>query len=358
VADTDDKDQKTEMPTQRKLEKAIEQGDVAKSQEVTTFFILGAATLAMVIGSKSAISELAVRLKGMIGNMHLVSMDRAGLIALGWYCVITILGVLALPFLFGIIASISGNMIQHRPLFSAKSMMPKLSRISPQTGFKRMVGKEALVNFGKGLVKLLVVGAIVVSMLWPYRGVFESMASTDIASALPQSYAMLVKLMTAVLAIVFFIAVADFLYQRHAWIERQMMTKHEIKEEHKESEGNPEIKQKIAQLRRQQAQRRMMSKVPKASVIIMNPTHYAVALQYEPGMEAPICVAKGLDELALRIKAVGLENDVPVVENPPLARALHASVELDEPIPEDHYKAVAQVIGYVMGLRRGTRRSA
>jgi flagellar biosynthesis protein FlhB len=356
MADTPDKDQKTEMPTQRKLEKAIEQGDVAKSQEVTSFFILGAATLAMVIGSKTSMIDLTVRLKGMIGNMHLISMDRSGLMALGWFCVISILGALALPFLFGVLAAISGNMIQHQPLFSAKSLMPKFSRISPQTGLKRMVGKEALVNFGKGLVKLIIVGAVIVSLLWPYRGFFESMASADIATALPRSYAIIFQLMIYVLAIVFFLAVADYLYQRHTWIERQMMTKQEIKEEHKESEGSPEIKQKIAQMRRQQAQRRMMSKVPKASVIIMNPTHYAVALHYEPGMEAPICVAKGMDELALRIKAVGLENDVPVVENPPLARALHASVDLDEPIPEDHFKAVAQVIGYVMGLKRGVRR--
>jgi flagellar biosynthesis protein FlhB len=356
MADTDDKDQKTEQPTQRKLEKAIEQGDVAKSQEVTSFFILGAATLAVVIGSKSAFTDLTVRLRGLIGNIHQISMDRNGLMSLAWFVVMSILGAVALPFLFGILASIAGNMIQHQPVLSGKSLMPKFSRISPQSGLKRIVGKEGMVNFGKGLIKIFIVGAVILYALWPYRGFFESMASADIASALPKSYAILMKMMVSVLAIVFFIALADYLYQRHTWIERQMMTKQEIKEEHKESEGSPEIKQKIAQLRRQQAQRRMMSNVPKASVIIMNPTHYAVALQYEPGMEAPICVAKGMDELALRIKAVGLDNDVPVIENPPLARALHASVEIDEPIPEDHYKAVAQVIGYVMGLKRGARR--
>jgi flagellar biosynthetic protein FlhB len=158
--------------------------------------------------------------------------------------------------------------------------------------------------------------------------------------------------MGIVLAVYFILAILDFVYQRHSWIERQMMTKQEIKEEYKETEGNPEVKQKVAQLRRQQAQRRMMSKVPKASVVIMNPTHYAVALQYERGMDAPVCVAKGVDELALRIKSVAQENGVPVIENPPLARALHAVVDLDETIPEEHYKAVAEVIGYVMRLKR------
>jgi flagellar biosynthesis protein FlhB len=352
MADTDDKDQKTELPTQRKLEKAIEQGDVAKSQEVTTFFILGGAALALTISGKSGATDLAISLRGLIGNMHMIQIDQAGLTKLAWFSFTTMMAALSMPFLLGVIASVGGNMIQHKPVWSGQSMMPKFSRLSPMSGLKRMFGKEALVNFVKGLVKMTLVAVVIGAVLWPYRGFFESMASTDIASALPQTYGMLVKLIGSVLAIFLFLAGADYLYQRHAWIERQMMTKQEIKEEFKESEGSPEIKQKIAQLRRQQAQKRMMSKVPKASVVIMNPTHYAVALQYEPGMEAPICVAKGMDELALRIKAVALENDVPVVENPPLARALHASVTLDEPIAEDHYKAVAQVIGYVMGLRR------
>jgi flagellar biosynthesis protein FlhB len=352
MADTDDKDQKTEQPTQRKLDKAVEQGDVAKSQEVTTFFILGGAALALTISGKSLVTDLAVSLRGLIGNMHLIQIDAAGLTRLAWFSGATMLTALSMPFLMGIIASVGGNMIQHKPVWSAQSMMPKLSRLSPMSGLKRMMGKEALVNFVKGLVKMTLVAVVICAVLWPYRGFFESMASADIASALPRTYGMLVTLLGSVLAIFLFLAGADYLYQRHSWIERQMMTKQEIKEEFKESEGSPEIKQKIAQLRRQQAQKRMMSKVPKASVVIMNPTHYAVALQYEPGMEAPVCVAKGMDELALRIKAVALENDVPVVENPPLARALHASVALDEPITEDHYKAVAQVIGYVMGLRR------
>ena len=194
---------------------------------------------------------------------------------------------------------------------------------------------------------------VICAVLWPYRGFFESMASADIASVVPRMSSMILKLMGAVLAIFFILAVADYLYQHQTWMKRQMMTKQEIKQEHKESEGSPEVKQRLAQLRRQMSKKRMMSKVPKASVIIMNPTHYAVALLYEAGMDAPICVAKGLDELALRIKSVALENNVPVVENPPLARALHASVNLDEAIPEDQYKAVAEIIGYVMGLRRG-----
>jgi flagellar biosynthesis protein FlhB len=352
MADTDDKDQKTELPTQRKLDKALEQGDVAKSQEVVSFFILGAATLAFMIAAPSAARDLTMRLRGLFANLHQVQIDKGGLMGLGWFSVTAVLAAVALPFVFGFMAAVAGNMIQHRPVWSVEGMSPKFSRLSPMSGLKRMFGKEALVNFIKGLLKIAIVGALIVMVLWPYRGFFESMASADVAAVLPRSQGMILKLLGAVLAIYFLLAALDYLWQRHAWTQRQMMTKQEIKEEFKETEGNPEIKAKLAQMRRDRSRRRMMAKVPKASVVIMNPTHYAVALQYEPGMEAPVCVAKGLDELALRIKSVAQEHGVPVVENPPLARALHAAVDLDEAIPEDQYKAVAEVIGYVMRMRR------
>jgi flagellar biosynthesis protein FlhB len=352
MAGSEDKDQKTELPTPRKLEKAIEQGDVFKSQEVLSFFVLGAATLAFMISSGWMTRDLAGRMRIFLDNIHQISIDRAGLMSIGWFAVAAVLAAVALPFLFGVVASIAGNVVQNMPVWSVQPITPKFSKISPMSGLKRMFGKEALVNFGKGLVKIAVVGTIIVMALWPQRGFFESMASTDVASLLPKSYAIMMNVMVSVLAIVALIAVLDYVYQRHAWIERHKMSKQEIKEEYKESEGSPEIKQKIAQLRQQVARRRMMSNVPKASVVIMNPTHYAVALKYEAGMDAPICVAKGMDELALRIKAVAIENEVPVVENPPLARALHAAVNLDETIPEDQYKAVAEVIGYVMRTRK------
>jgi flagellar biosynthesis protein FlhB len=352
MADTEDKDQKTELPTQRKLEKAHEQGDVAKSQEVVSFFILGAATLAFMIASGPAARDLMGKLRGFFANMHMISTDGAGLIKLGWWAVGAILIALAVPFLLGMIAGVAGNMVQHKPVWALEGLTPKPSRLSPMSGLKRLFGKEGLVNFVKGLLKIIIVGALIIAVMWPYRGSFESLSAVDVAAVLPKSHAMILKLMGAVLAIYFLLAGLDFLYQRHAWIERQKMSKQELKEEFKEQEGNPEIKAKLAQLRRQRSRQRMMAAVPKASVVIMNPTHYAVALQYVPGMEAPICVAKGLDELALRIKSVAIEHDVPVIENPPLARALHAAVDLEGVIPEEHYKAVAEVIGYVMRLKK------
>ena len=154
--------------------------------------------------------------------------------------------------------------------------------------------------------------------------------------------------MIAILAIV---AAADYLFQYRTWYNRQKMSLREMKEEFKQTEGDPAIKAKIRQLRAARMKKRMMAEVPKASVIITNPTHYAVALQYDKGMNAPVCLAKGLDNIALKIREVAAAHNIPIVENPPLARALHATVEIDEEIPPEHYKAVAEVIGYVMRLR-------
>jgi flagellar biosynthetic protein FlhB len=159
--------------------------------------------------------------------------------------------------------------------------------------------------------------------------------------------------MGAVVAMLAVVAIADYFFQYRQWYERQKMSLREIKEEFKQSEGDPHIKGRIRQLRQQRMKKRMMAAVPKASVIITNPTHFAVALSYERGMTAPVCVAKGLDRIALKIREIAGEHNIPIVENVPLARALYATVEIDEEIPVEHYHAVAEIIGYVMGLRRG-----
>jgi flagellar biosynthetic protein FlhB len=159
------------------------------------------------------------------------------------------------------------------------------------------------------------------------------------------------SVLIAVVAIMAIIALADYVYQYQRWYTRQKMSTQELKEEFKQSDGNPEIKGKIKQLRRERSRKRMMANVPNATVVVTNPTHFAVALKYEAGMQAPVCVAKGMDLIALKIRELAIASDVPIVENVPLARALHASVEIDQPIQEEHYKAVAEVIGYVMRLK-------
>jgi flagellar biosynthetic protein FlhB len=194
-------------------------------------------------------------------------------------------------------------------------------------------------------------------MLWPKRSELDSLVSMDPAVILPLVKTLSLEVLGTVIAILAIVAAVDYLFQYHTWYQRQKMSLREMKEEFRQTEGDPLVKGKIRQLRQSRMRKRMIAAVPKASVVITNPTHYAIALQYERGMNAPLCVAKGVDALALRIRAVAGEHAIPVVENPPLARALHATVEVDQEIPPEHYKAVAEVIGFVMKLRRAVGRA-
>jgi len=266
---------------------------------------------------------------------------------------VEMLAAISLPFLVLMLAALIGNMIQHKLVWSLEALAPKLSKISPAAGLKRMFSKQALANFAKGLVKLVLVGSVLTALMWPERGRLEGLERTDPAAVLPLTQSLALKLMGAVVAMLAVVAAADYLFQYRQWYERQKMSLREMKEEFKQTEGDPAIRGKLRQMRQARGRRRMMAKVPKAAVVITNPTHYAIALQYERGMEAPICVAKGVDAVALNIRKIAGEHSVPIVENVALARALHATVELDQAIPPEHYKAVAEVIGYVMKLRRG-----
>ena len=251
------------------------------------------------------------------------------------------------------LAAIAGNMIQHRLVWSTDPLKPQFSKISPLGGLQRLFSKQALANFAKGLVKLVVIGSVMGALLWPQRHRLEGLVRTDILGTLVLTRSLALDLLGAVVAILAFVAATDYLFQYRQWFERQKMSLQEMKEEFKQSEGDPHVKGRIRQLRQARMKKRMMAAVPKASVVITNPTHYAVALSYERGMSAPVCVAKGVDTIALKIREIAAEHDVPIVENVPLARALHATVEIDDEIPVEHYHAVAEVIGYVMGLKRG-----
>src|SRR5690606_19180387 len=228
-----------------------------------------------------------------------------------------------------------------------------LSKISPIGGAKRLFSTDALVNFGKGLIKIGVVGAIVVAVCWPERDRLDTMMTADPIMILLDFQEIGIKIFVAVLAVVTAIAAADYFYVRQKWWKRQMMTVQETREEYKQMEGDPHVKGRIRQLRQDRARKRMMASVPDATVVITNPTHFAVALKYDTGMTAPKCVAKGADAVAFRIRELAKDHDVPIVENPPLARALFASVDIDQAIPGEHFQAVAEVIGFVMRLKRG-----
>ncbi len=353
MADDSDSSDKTEDPTQKRLDDAHDRGDVAKSQEVNTWFIIAGATLILSSFSGSIGGGILVPMRNLIANSWMIHADGPGLLALAQSLEYALIAALGVPFLLLSLAAIAGNMMQHRLVWSAESLTPKFSKISPGAGAKRVFGKQAAANFAKGLFKVIALGAVMVAILWPERHRLESMVHFDPAAILGATTTLTLQLMGAVVAMLAVVAIADYFFQYRQWFERQKMSLQEMKQEFKQSEGDPHIKGKIRQLRQQRMKKRMMAAVPKASVIITNPTHYAVALSYERGMPAPICVAKGIDTIALKIREIAKAHDIPIVENVPLARALHATVEIDHEIPVEHYHAVAQIIGYVMGLKRG-----
>ncbi len=355
MAEQDESGERSQEPTQKKLDDARQRGDVPKSLEVNNWFLLSAGTLALVMFGGEAVTTITVSLKGFLSGIGRMPVDAGALTVLTKHISVMVLAALAMPFLFLVAAAILGNVVQNGFIYSTEAISPKFSKVSPIAGFGRLFSKTSLVNFGKGIAKLIIVGTAVVWAVAPKWEEMGLLATLDVAKLTPYSFDLMVSIFGTAVAVLTVLAIADWLYQRHTWLERQKMSFTELKEEYKQLEGDPHIKAKIRQLRQQRSRKRMMAQVPQASVIITNPTHYAVALRYEAGMNAPLCLAKGLDAIALKIREVGTEHSIPIVENPPLARALYASVEVDGEIPAEHYKAVAEVVGYVMGLRKKGR---
>jgi flagellar biosynthesis protein FlhB len=353
MADENDTSDKTEDPTQKRLDDAHDRGDVAKSQEINTWFVISGATLVLSTFSGSIGGGILMPLRNLLANSWMIKSDGAALLELARSLEYVMIAALGVPLLLLALAAIAGNLIQHRLVWSGETLKPKFSKISPAAGAKRIFGKQAAANFGKGLFKLIALGAVMMAILWPERHRLESFLHFDPAMILDVTANLTVHLMGAVVAMLAVVALADYLFQYQQWFERQKMSLQEMKEEFKQSEGDPHIKGRLRQLRAARMKKRMMAAVPKASVIITNPTHYSVALSYQRGMSAPVCLAKGADNIALKIREVAKAHDIPIVENVPLARALYATVEIDDEIPVEHYHAVAEIIGYVMGLRRG-----
>ncbi|WP_349357529.1 flagellar biosynthesis protein FlhB [Stappia sp.] len=353
---TDDAE-KTEDPTQKKLDDALKKGDVAKSQEVSTWFAMLGTGLVVAMLAPSAADGLHDALRGYLVHAHDIPVDGPALGELWQDTGTRLAAILALPLLLLLAMALIGNMIQHNLVWSAERMKPKLNKISPLAGFKRLFSSESLVNFAKGLVKIAVVSGVMVAVLWPHRAEIDTMIFRETGVLLEETRELILQLIAAILAVMTVVAALDYLYQRNKWFEKQKMTQREVKEEYKQTEGDPLVKGKIRQLRMERSRKRMMAAVPEATVVVTNPTHYAVALKYEQGMQAPICVAKGTDQIALKIREIARDNEVPVIENPPLARALHALLDIDQEVPEEQYRAVAEVIGFVYRMReRGSWR--
>jgi len=352
MADDRDDTEHTEDPTPKRLDEAIKRGDVVKSPEVNTWFMLAGGALTLMVFATPMAESLEMTFRGVLANSYQIPADGPGLANLVKTLAADVLAALGIPFLLLTLAALLGTGIQHRIVFSVEPIMPHLSKLSPIAGLQRLFSQQALANFAKGLAKLTIFGAVIASLLWPQRHRLAGLIGADPEVILPFTKTLAMQMLGTVVAILAIVAAADYLFQYRQWYERQKMSVREMKEEFRQTEGDPAIKGKIRQLRQARMRKRMMAAVPKASLVITNPTHFAIALKYERGMNAPVCVAKGIDLIARRIREVAEAHGIPVIENPPLARALHGTVEIDQEIPPEHYRAVAEIIGYLMRLRR------
>ena len=353
MAEEQDDSQKTEEPSQKRLDEARQKGQIAVSREVSHWFMILAATMFVAMLLPDMLKSMSEALMPFLEKPEAIATDPGTLQTIAFTMFGRLLKSGMLPLLLVVVAALAGSLLQHGFVASAEQIRPKLEKISPFAGAKRLFSSRSLTEFAKGLLKLAVAGAVGVAFVWPAIGDIGSLTQLDLLQVLEVSRKLAVRMMGGVLGAMTLIAGLDYIYQRMQHMKALRMSKQELKDEYRQTEGDPMIKSRLRQIRMERARKRMMAAVPKADVVITNPTHFAVALKYEAtSMQAPKLVAKGADLVAARIRAVAEENGVPLVENPPLARALFASVELDEEIPPEHYKAVAEVIGYIMRLKR------
>ncbi|MCL1878106.1 MAG: flagellar biosynthesis protein FlhB [Defluviitaleaceae bacterium] len=348
--------EKTEKATPKKRKKARDEGQVAKSQEASTaaMLIVGFFSLSLfAAGILRGILRIFEHNESffspdMLDNFNQTDISRHVAFLLSqviWF---------ALPmFIVTILVGIAINMLQVGWNPTAKPMKPKFSKLNPLKGFKRIFSLQSLVNFVKSMLKMAAVGAVVYLVLVSELDSIPALLDMPYIEVIGYVGSLVISLGLAIGALYIFIALFDYAYTKWKHEKDIRMTKHEVKEEWKQMEGNPEIKSKIKQKMREISMRRMMQNVPQADVVITNPTHYAVALKYDMhGMGgAPVLVGKGVDFMAKRIREAAIEHDIPIVENPPLARSLYAEVDLDQEIPEELYVAVAEIMAYVFKLK-------
>ena len=347
---------RTEEATPRRLEQARAEGDVAKSAELAQTCALAGAFAAVAIGGGFFARNLAEGLTPFLSHPDTIELRGAAGVAVAWQLMKTAAPVLVAVLGATMLAGIFGNVIQHGFLFTTAKLRPDLSKLSPAQGFKRLFGIDGFMQFLRASLKVILTGLVAWWVLALHAGELPGLVTMNPADLLGFSARLARSLMFAVLALLAMGALLDFLWQRQRFLARMKMTKEEMKEDFRQSEGDPHVRARLRQIRMERARRRMIQAVPKATVVVVNPTHYAVALRYEQGeTAAPECVAKGVDAVALKIREVAEEAKVPIVEDPPLARALYQAVEVDETIPHEHYAAVAKIIGFIMAAKRPKR---
>ncbi len=339
-----DSEDRTHDPSARRIERAREDGKVALSREAVMLVTLLAGLGGLMIGLPPMARDLAAALRGVLGAAHIL--EPGGAVA----ALVAPVAFAVLPVaLLTAVGAILGTVLQTRGLVSAKALAPKLSKINPITGLGRLLGAEAAIELVRTTVKLGVVGLA----LWWALGdpsSWQALLHSPVASVLALSAETAFRLMCAALAAFAVVAVLDLVVVHLRHRNSLRMSREDMKEEQKEAEGDPQVKGRMKQLRLAKSRLRMMAAVPRAAVIITNPTHFAVALAYDRASSAaPRVVAKGVDAVALRIREVGHANGVPIVPNPPLARALH-KMELEAEISPEHYEAVAEIIAFIWRL--------
>jgi flagellar biosynthetic protein FlhB len=353
MAEQDSSAEKTQEPTSKRLEKAREDGDTVRSRELNTMAILLAGTAALIAFGGFMIQALA----GLMGHNFVLEreqiFDTSALLAHlnvsameGLRSLLPVFGVLLVAAILGPIGLGGWNM-------SMKAVMPKANRMSPMAGLGRMFGPKALMELVKAAAKVLVVASIALLIMALNWQRILGIMTEPLLPAMAHTMVILGWSVLAMSCAMILITAIDIPFQIHSHTQKLRMTFQEVKDEMKDTEGKPEIKQKIRQLQYQMAQNKMLSGLPEADVIVTNPQHYAVALKYQQSSgAAPVMIGKGIDFMALRIREVAKEHDIPIVESPVLARAIYYNTDIDDEIPEGLYKAVAQVLAYVFQLRQ------
>jgi len=350
VAENDQ--EKTEEPTHKRLQDAVRKGQVAFSREVSSFMLLLVLALNILWFAPPMMRKATESFSRFLTSPHAIIADEGNLVELITETVSDVALILLLPILATVVAALLSSFLQNGIIFSGEPLIPKLEKISLIKGVKRLFSLRSLVEFIKGLIKISLIGIVAWLVIESKIVLLQELPNYDIDGIIYVISSLSFRIILGAVIIMFLIALLDFVYQRFEYIKSLRMTRQEIKDEFKQSEGDPHIKSKLRQIRMERARNRMMSAVPDADVIIRNPTHYAVALKYDQEtMDAPIVVAVGQDNIALIIIKTAEENDVPLVSNPPLARALYGSCTLDQEIPLEHYQAVAEIISYVYRLK-------
>jgi len=348
----EDESSKTEEASEHKKQKAKEEGNVALSQDAKSFIMLVGMLmvvwLILPFSGKWYINDFSI----FITQPAKIPTDAQHLQLLLKNIVISFFKIMSIPFAILMVLGIVANISQTGFIFTTKKLEPNWDKLNVFAALSKFITMQKVVDSLKGIIKISVIAFIGILVLSPYLQKAELMPDMSVIGILKLIHKITIILISTVVIATLIIALADYAYQKYTHLKKLRMTKQEVKEEYKQMEGDPLVKSKIRQVRMERARHRMMDNVHKADVVIVNPTHYAVALEYKmETMDVPVVVAKGVDNIAFKIREIATEDDIPIVENPPLARALYASVDIDEPIPTEHFKAVAEVIGYVMQLK-------